>query len=282
VHVQRGFDPEFIRGHRVELPRPQERVKATAFAYGAPVDHLRFSLVFNQERSLAAFTAHNIDGGTMLPEGSLPRRNRFRLDPFVPPELQLDDARGYRNNPWDRGHLVRRRSMHWGDAVQAQTADSESFYWTNIAPQHKALHAGAWGKIEDWILGVASTQARRACVFTGPVLTPDDPYITNKESERRLQIPAGFWKVVALDYDGALRVAAFLVWQRDFDRAEPVSVDPVLEQVRLTTIEFLTGLSFAGIQEADPLRPSDGPIAFSDDVPQHRPLMIRGPADILL
>ncbi len=218
----------------------------------------------------------------MLPEGTIERNDRFRLDPAVPKELQLGDARAYRNNPWDRGHLVRRRSVHWGAVEDAESADSETFFWTNIAPQHNSLHRNAWGRIEGWILGLAEQGSKRAAVFTGPVLSEDDPVITNQAGERPFQVPAGFWKIVAIAHDGALRIAAFLVWQRDFDRAEPVAFDPVLEQVRLTTIEFLTGLSFAGLQGADPLRPSEGPMAFADDTPQDRPLTIRGPGDILL
>lgn len=280
--MHRGFDPAFIPGRRVEPPVLSERVRATAYGYGALVHHRRYSLVFDQARGLAIFTAHNIDGGAMLDEGVVPRVDRFRLDPALPRELQIDDARGYRSNPWDRGHLVRRRSLHWGDPEEAAAADSESFFWSNIAPQHTDLHHSAWGQIEDWVLGLAERGAQRACVFTGPVLTADDPSVVNLPGERAVRIPAGFWKVVALTHDGALRVAAFLVWQRDFDRAEPVSFDPLLEQVRLTTIEFLTGLSFAALQDADPLRPSDGPLPFGDDAPRARATAIRGPGDIIL
>ncbi len=282
VWAMRGFDHDFIPGYRIEMPVVCERLRASAFAGGRPIKHRRFSLVFNLRRNLALFTAHNIDGGAMLPEGTIARVDRFRFDPTVPAEKQLSDARGYRNNPWDRGHLVRRRSVHWGGVEEAEAADSETFYWTNIAPQHSSLHRNAWGRIEDWILSLAEQGSRRAAVFTGPVLSDDDPSITNQAGQRPFQVPAGFWKIVALVHDGALRIAAFLVWQRDFDRPEPVLFDPVLEQVRLTTIEFLTGLSFAGLQGADPLRPSEGPMAFGDDAPQDRPLTITGPGDIIL
>ena len=37
-----------------------------------------------------------------------------------------------------------------------------------------------------------------------------------------------------------MRSAGFLVWQRDYDSEEPLPFEPVLEQVRLTTIEVLT------------------------------------------
>ncbi len=249
-----GFDPSFIQGCNISLPQLAERTQATAFNDGLPIDHTRFSLIFNQTRGFAAVTAHNIDGSSLLPAGSIKRKDRFRLDPEVTSALQVNNDRGYVHNPWDRGHLVRRRALHWGDLTIAQQADSESFFWTNIVPQHNRLHATAWGSIEDWMLDLADDHDKRASIFTGPVFSPDDPDHQNQPDEQPIKIPAGFWKIMALKHQGELRAAAFLVWQRDFDQAEPVEFDPILEQVRITTLEFLTGLSFQSLREADPLR----------------------------
>lgn len=256
-----GFDPEFLPGHTIPLPQLAERVRNTAFNAGEIINHTRYSLVFNQERGFAAFTAHNIDGAALLPAGSVSRRDRFRPDPQITPALQVDNERGYSNNPWDRGHLVRRRSLHWGEPEVARQADSESFFWSNIAPQHKRLHATAWGKIEDWMLDLADDDNNRAAVFTGPVFTPDDPEHQNRPDELPIRIPAGFWKILVIKRHDKLRAAAFLVWQRDFDRERPVTFDPILEQVRMTTIEFLTGLSFEALRDADPLRFGSGAAA---------------------
>ena len=143
-----------------------------------------------------------LEGGTWF--GVIPRVDRFDTDPKVPGEFQVDDHRGYRgtHNPWDRGHLVRRRSLHWGDEDDARTADEESFYWTNIAPQHRRLHSSAWGKIERWMFDRADDEDKRACVFTGPVFTPDDPWITNRPDQDPIQIPAGFWKIFVMRRGG--------------------------------------------------------------------------------
>ena len=248
------YDPEFIKNTLVPLPTLSDRVISDAFEQGTPIDHSRFSVVLHQNRGFAIFTAHNIDGNSIIPEGAIRRRNNFRLDPEVPDELQVDNNRGYRNNPWDRGHLVRRRALHWGDRDLAKLSDSESFYWTNIAPQHHQLHHSAWGKIENWMFDVSDDEDRRACIFTGPVFSSEDPEHLNEEGEKPIRIPAGFWKLFAIKHRAKLRAAAFLVWQRDFDRSEPVSFDPILEQVRITTLEYLTGLAFPALREADPLR----------------------------
>ncbi len=249
-----GFDANFITGFPVSLPELGEQTKQSSFNNGAPLEHTRFSIIFNKDRGLATCTAHNIDGGSLLSAGSIARNDNFRADPLVPSDLQVDNNRGYRRNPWDRGHLVRRRSLHWGDVGEAEQADSESFYWTNIAPQHTRLHSTAWGNIEDWMLNFTDAGNKKVSVLTGPVMTPNDPVHQNAPGEDSIRIPAGFWKILAVQNEGRNKAAAFLVWQRDFDRDNPVEFDPVLEQVRITTIEFLVGLSFGDLREADPLR----------------------------
>jgi len=253
------YDPEFIAGHNIPLPAPNDRVTALAFE-GDYVHHSRHSLLFNEERGFAFVSAHNIDGATLSSDQFTTRsfKNDQRIQPV---SLQVDRNRGYRQsqdgvfgpNPWDQGHLARRKSLSWGEEEDARIAERESDLWSNIAPQHGNLHDDAWGKIEDWMLDRVVDDSRRACVFTGPVFTEDDPEHKNGPEEVPIRIPAGFWKVISVELAGAMRSAGFLVWQRDYDRVEPLPFAPVLEQVRLTTIEVLTGLTFPELRQFDPL-----------------------------
>lgn len=282
------FDPNFIPGHTVPLPTLGPRIASAAFDNGRPVKHSRFSLVLHQQRGFAVYVAHNLDGASIIPEGVIQRRDRFRFDPKIPSGFQIDNDRAYRNNPWDRGHLVQRRSLHWGDRVVAEESDRESYYWSNIAPQHERLHDTAWGSIEDWMLEWTDQADHRAAVFTGPVLMPEDPEVVNRPGEMPVQIPSGFWKVMVIKTTGALSAAGFLVWQRDFDKPEPVEFDPFLEQVRVTTLEYLTGLSFGVLRDVDPLRfgeriPSDEPqLAAAGSSRSSRPVAVRSADDIFL
>lgn len=249
-----GYDKNFISGHEIAMPELGLRTKASAFNNGEPIHHTKYSIIFNQERGFAICTAHNIDGVSVIPEGEIPRKDRFRLDPNVPKQFQVDNDRGYTNNPWDRGHLVRRRALHWGPHNEAELADSESYFWTNITPQHENLHDTAWGNIEDWMLELTDESDNQVSIFTGPVFSQDDPERINKPGELPIRVPAGFWKILAIVHQGALRAAGFLVWQRDYDQPNPLPFDPLLEQVRITTIEYLAGLSFGNLRNADPLR----------------------------
>ncbi|MGW9686267.1 DNA/RNA non-specific endonuclease [Flagellimonas sp. 2504JD1-5] len=254
------YDPEFIDSQQiVPLPTPNDSVRSRAFG-GDYIHHSRHSILFNQERGFAFVSAHNIDGAT-LSSAQFTSRD-FDEDPQIQPAtLQVDNNRGYRQsrdgvfgpNPWDRGHLARRKSLSWGDRDEASIAELESDLWSNIAPQHGNLHDDAWGEIEDWMLERVESDGRRACVFTGPVFTEDDPEHTNGPNEVPIRIPAGFWKVITVRLNGAMRSAGFLVWQRDYDSDTPLDFAPVLEQVRLTTIEVLTGLRFPELRRFDPL-----------------------------
>ncbi|MFT6023653.1 MAG: endonuclease G [Ascidiaceihabitans sp.] len=247
-----GYDPDFISGHTIPLPVPGARVLRTAFQGGDYIHHSRYSLIFNQDRGFATCTAHNIEGDSLSRKQYKSRS--FKFDPLIKPNrLQVDKDRGYRNNPWDQGHIARRKSMSWGDPVDAAIAERESDHWSNIAPQHETLHSNAWGLIEDWMLKRVEGGKHRACVFGGPVFTEDDPILQNAPDETPIQIPAGFWKIISIELDGAMRSAAFLLWQRDYDHAEPLPFAPVLEQVRLSTIEVLTGLGFPALRTFDPL-----------------------------
>jgi endonuclease G len=290
------YNPTFIPGCNIPLPELSEELKPSAFNGGQPIEHTRFSIVFNQDRGFAFLTAHNIDGGNLIPAGQIDRKS-FVFDPDVPNNFQIDNDRGYHINRWDRGHLVRRRSLHWGNFNDAVAANRQSFFWTNIAPQHETLHDTAWGKVEDFILEISDDTSLATAVFQAPVLTPHDPAHQNKPNEQPIQIPAGFWKVVAIKHQGELRAAAFLIWQRDFDKPEPETFDPVLEQVRITTVEFLTGLSFPQVlRDADPFHYSAqlsaapglaaaGPRATrlrTGPPPDQRPTFIRTADDIRL
>lgn len=296
-----AFETHFIEGASVRLPLPGPRLANRLYNDGNPVEHTYHSILFHTERGFAACAAHNHDASTRSVLSNDNERPRsFDEDPQVnPPSIQINNRRGYHgdHNPWDRGHLCQREMMNWGDPDLAASAMLESDYWTNIVPQHETLHHSAWGKIEKWMAEEAEG-SHRISVFTGPVFTDDDVSHTNYPGERPFFIPAGFWKIIALRHSGILKAAAFLVWQRDYDRENPVAYEPVLEQVRLTTIEYLTGFIFEDLRDADPLlhavarraRARDAgamrPLGVEPpliDVPVPiRPVEVRSPADIVL
>jgi endonuclease G len=259
---RRGYDPDFLPGaHRVPLPtlHPElvplaaiNRQAGDGPAYVLNYHH--FSVVMNRQRRLAFFTAVNIDGETSLRIRRDP--DRWIFDPRLPDSEQTGEE-VYRDNPLDRGHLVRRLDPAWGAShAVAKSGNDDTFHFTNCTPQHKDFNQNqtTWAGLEDYILDNADTRDLKATVFTGPVLAADDdPY-------RGVQLPRQYWKVVAMvKQNNELSATGYLLSQ-DHLVAGLEAVPAEFSygayktyQVPIRRIEDLTRLSFGTLADADPL-----------------------------
>lgn len=186
-----GYDTTFL-GPAVPLPVPAQPVREL------PATH--FTVLLDPARRLAAATAVNIDGVTLL---DVPRDDDWHLDPRVPASEQAGPEL-YARNDLDRGHLVRRRDPVWGEPGVAAQANRDTFAYPNAAPQASGFNQSRelWLGLEDHVLEHARAQRLRLSVLTGPVLAGDDPLY------RGVALPRRFWKVAAWALDGGRRLAA--------------------------------------------------------------------------
>jgi len=257
---RKGYDPDFLSGHRVQLPALAEELvqlaatnrRATGEPYVLPYHH--FSVVLNKQRGLAFFTAVNIDGTTSV---RLRRdADHWSLDPRVDTSEQIGEEI-YRDNPLDRGHLVRRLDPAWGATpALAQLGNDDTFHFTNCSPQHKDFNQNrtTWAGLEDYILENADNAELKVSVITGPVLAADD------DRYRGVQLPRQFWKVVAMvKRSGELSATAYLLSQVELIKGLELAPAEFFYdayrtyQVPIRRIEKLTGLSFGDLADADPL-----------------------------
>ena len=260
---RKGYDADFLGtgGHSVPLPvLPAELVAVAAennLATGEPrylLPYHHFSVVMNKERRLAFFTAVNVDGTTSM---RLKReKDRWFVDPRVPAEEQTDED-VYRDNPLDRGHLVRRLDPAWGSSrPEAKACNDDTFHFTNCSPQHEDFNQNqtTWAGLEDYILENADNRDLKVSVFTGPVLAGDD------EEFAGVQLPRQFWKVVVMVKEsGVLSATAYLLSQEELIAG--LEVVPAefsygaykTFQVPVRRIEELTSLSFGSLSDFDPL-----------------------------
>ena len=186
-----GYDETFL-GPVVPLALP---VRQTVETVILPYTH--FTVVFRPDRRLAASTAVCIEGRELLLDTG--REDVWEYDPRLPEERQAGDEI-YRNNSLDRGHLVRRLDPVWGDRATAALANTDTFHFTNAAPQADVFNQGKqlWQGLENYLLDHAAVYDRRLTVLTGPVLHDSDP------PYRGIQVPMRFWKVAAFLQVGAL------------------------------------------------------------------------------
>jgi endonuclease G len=271
---RRGYDSEFLGDGAQSAPLPAlseelvalaavNQLAATEPTYVLPYHH--FSAVLNRERRLAFFTAVNIDGTTSM---RLKReKDRWFLDPRVPAEQQTGEG-AYRDNPLDRGHLVRRLDPAWGGSRdEAKRCNDDTFHFTNCSPQHEDFNQNqtTWAGLEDYILENADNRDFRVSVFTGPVFAEDD------ERFAGVQLPRQFWKVaVMLKDSGDLSATGYLLSQEDLISGLEVVPEAFsygaykTYQVPVRRIAELTGLSFGSLVDADPLERLEGIVAAAE------------------
>jgi endonuclease G len=235
-----GYDPHFLNT-AVPLPLPEGVVRE--------LNYPRFSILLDPSRKLAAVTAVNIDGSTLL---DLPRTGDWRLDPRVDDDEQAGPDVYARNN-LDRGHLVRRRDPGWGDADEARDATEATFFYTNAAPQAADFNQSKelWLGLEDHVLAYAESTDQRLSVFTAPVLGLQDP------PYRDIHIPLRFWKIAAWQGPSGLVSAGFILDQTDLvDTRSGITPSPPLGafrtfQVPVPEIASLAGIEFGPLVSAD-------------------------------
>jgi endonuclease G len=250
----KGYDPGFL-SKAVPLPTLGAELEDDKVMLndgsGYELKYNHFSLVMSKKRRLAFFTAVNIDGSKLI---KIDREDRWYLDPRISKEFQ-SGAELYRNNPLDRGHLVRRLDPVWGDV--AQSANEDTFHFTNCAPQHSGLNQKTWADLEDYILNNTDNNDLQVSVFTGPVFRDDDMLY-----RERFQIPAEFWKVVVFSKDNtSLSATAYLQTQKNLIEGLKFAFGEYRTyQVPIAKIESLTKLNFGETRNYDPLANKKGPI----------------------
>ncbi len=246
--VKIGFDTGFL-GTEAGIPVLTEAgaTDAVELNGSTTIDYTHFSLAMSKSRKFALWVAWNIDGGDMK---ALSRTNiPFIKDPRIPAAVQTGDEL-YRDNRLDRGHLARRADLCWGPKAEAQKANRDSFFFTNITPQmddfNQSTKEGLWGRLEDAVLADVDVDNLKVSLYGGPVFNADDRVF------RSVAIPREFYKVIAFVVGGDLRCSAFLLTQ-NLVLAEALDLDEFrVFQVSLTELEKRTSFTLpAELHAAD-------------------------------
>lgn len=243
VSVHRtGYAPDFL-GTSVALPLLDTEASQDAVLWEGSnvIPYTHFSLSLSKSRRLARWVAWNIDGA------SNKRLSRSGIDFAKGPRLPEGFQSGnelYQGNRLDRGHIARRADLVWGQVAEAQQANEDSFFYTNIAPQmddfNQSSQEGIWGQLENALYEQVDVEDLKASVFGGPVFQPGD------QVYRGVGLPSEYWKLIAFKEGGVLKARAFLLTQ-DLDqlRAALAFDEFRVYQVSVGELEQRTQLEFA-------------------------------------
>lgn len=137
----------------------------------------------------------------LLPEaivGSEPRTNNFRNDTMVHCTIGtsedysltvvVDGKKKKQNLGYDRGHLAPSADFKW-----SKKAISESFYYSNMAPQVPELNRQSWANLEESIRKSISFDTLVYFVVTGPIL---ENHTSFTGGPNQIPVPNYFFKAI--------------------------------------------------------------------------------------
>lgn len=106
----------------------------------------------------------------------------------------------------DRGHQAPLASL------TSMPDWEEANFLSNITPQQSALNQGPWEKLESAERALAKKAGIKAVyTVTGPLYEEEMP--TLPKAHLNHVVPSGYWKVVAVEDDNGVQVAAFIMHQ---------------------------------------------------------------------
>lgn len=192
------------------------------------ISHTAYTLRYKEDCEQASWVAYKIEYDKL--NHTIKRTNDFREDPKV--ITQSATLQDYRYSGYDRGHLAPAASMKYSKITM-----SESFYMSNISPQHPGLNRGIWKKLEDKVRHWSSKHGD-LYVVSGPVLRGHPNKDTKFIGPNNVCVPEYYYKVI-LDYnEPEIKAIGFFF--------PNTTCNEDLEQFAFSidSIEVITGLDF--------------------------------------
>ena len=156
--------------------------------YEDTVHHYSYSFSYSEKYEQPRWLNYTLTR-EMLSIHLVKRKDNFREDPFVVTRsAQLVD---YKSSGYDRGHLCPAKSMEF-----SEFAMSESFYMSNMSPQHPSLNRGIWKKLETkerkWAVELDSLE-----IYCGGVFDSIIEFI----GPNNVAVPSAYYKIIFCPYD---------------------------------------------------------------------------------
>ncbi|MFT4534842.1 MAG: endonuclease G [Saprospiraceae bacterium] len=226
-----------------------EAIRYNLKQYGLPsetyLEHKAYIFEYSEEHEQAKWVSHIITPD--IAGQGFRRTDDFRVDSLVttgsaeqndyfnyyPNRRQKEQFEGF---GYDRGHLAPSADFRW-----SREAVSESYFYSNMSPQHADFNRKIWADLEGVFRKYVISNNVSLAVVTAPVLTDNLPKIT--QSPNGVSIPSQFIKV-AYDAENQ-RSIAFIMDNKSLDNP------PSYYALSVDELEEITGYDyFSSIDEA--------------------------------
>jgi endonuclease G len=195
-------------------------------ADGQLVKHSAWSAGYSTKHKQPYWVSHIITKDILY--GNFTRSDDFRVDTLI--KKGTADSMDYKNSGYDRGHMAPSADFRW-----SKKALSESYLYSNIAPQNPLLNRGTWAKLES-IVREWAIENNEIYVVTGPVL--NQQFANLQQGSYQVSIPHYFYKIVFDLYPPNYKAIAFLLPNKNV----PFKLKSYVASV--DSLENLTGIDF--------------------------------------
>lgn len=192
------------KGSKASIPQKQKIPTAeeleipvmTAPRKGQIIRHTGYTVSYNENLRLPNWVAYELT--RQETQGNVQRTDRFIADPQVKGVIATNAD--YTRSGYDKGHMAPAADMKW-----SVTAMKESFYFSNMCPQHPELNRRKWKdleeKIRDWAIADSAI-----IIICGPIVEDS----AQKIGKNRVVVPQKFFKVILSPFVDNPRAIGFL------------------------------------------------------------------------
>ncbi len=204
------------------------------------LEHAAMVIGYDCQFKLPRWTIHQITPDVI--SGKVSRTNDFRSDTqascstpsdndYFIKTKRADGTSQYEGFGYDRGHLAPSADFKW-----SQKALSESYYYSNMTPQHPEFNRESWANLEGYLRRIANNENKTYYIITGPLLHDKLPRI--EKGANKLVIPEWHYKIVVDDSQETPRGMAFLMPNKKCEKDLSEYV------ITIDSLERLTGINF--------------------------------------
>ena len=191
-----------------------------------------YSFAWSQKDLVSVWVAYPLS--KVYTDGNVGRTDKWAYDPILGKDKSSNPGSGYAGN-YDRGHQVPS-----ADRQSNRTANEQTFYGTNIAPQLNGHNTTIWSNLEGRIRSVAS-KADTTYVVTGCVVDGATEFSTETDG-KTITIPVAFFKAVLRYKAGDANVWTAAGFYTDHKKYTNIDLKAV--SMTIDELEEKTGLDF--------------------------------------
>lgn len=188
------------------------------------IHHKGYTVSYNKDLKIPNWVSYELT--RQETKGKEKRSDNFIADPLVKGTIATNAD--YARSGYDKGHMAPAADMKWSPEVM-----KESFYFSNMCPQHPQLNRRGWKnleeKIRDWAIADSAI-----IIICGPIINQSSRTI----GKNKVAVPERFFKVVLSPFVKPVRGIGFLFNNRQ--AVEPLST----YAVTIDSIEKLTSMDF--------------------------------------